>query len=159
MLLTRLMGMLIVLVFLTGCAATQKASPINQLEIKMAQLEKELRDRDTQIEELRYEVQELSRQGEDKDAYSMNEPLEELGPNNPQSPISSDISSDTIRVPVSGRDVQRALQSAGYYDGSIDGKVGKKTKQAIRDFQLANELTSDGVVGRKTWDMLKTYLK
>lgn len=56
------------------------------------------------------------------------------------------------------RDIQQALKNAGYYDGKIDGIKGKGTKKAIKDFQKANGLKADGVVGRKTWDLLDKYL-
>jgi len=55
-------------------------------------------------------------------------------------------------------DVQKALRNAGYDPGAVDGKKGPKTKQAIQDFQEDNNLTVDGVVGKKTWTKLKPYL-
>ncbi len=55
-------------------------------------------------------------------------------------------------------DVQRALQKAGFKIGSIDGKAGPKTKKAIQEFQKENNLTVDGIVGKKTWAALKIYL-
>ncbi|MFZ2937989.1 MAG: peptidoglycan-binding domain-containing protein, partial [Candidatus Omnitrophota bacterium] len=33
-----------------------------------------------------------------------------------------------------------------------------QTKDAIKAFQQANNLTVDGKVGKKTWDLLKEYL-
>lgn len=56
------------------------------------------------------------------------------------------------------RDIQTALKNAGFYAGAIDGKVGPKTKQAIKDFQSANGLKADGVVGPKTSKALQRYL-
>ncbi len=56
------------------------------------------------------------------------------------------------------KDVQQALKNAGYYSGSIDGVKGKSTKKAIKDFQKANGLKADGVVGRKTWEILSNHL-
>jgi len=50
------------------------------------------------------------------------------------------------------------LKNAGFYYGSIDGIVGSKTHQAIRDFQQANGLKVDGIVGRHTWEKLAPYL-
>lgn len=35
-----------------------------------------------------------------------------------------------------------------------DGKFGKLTERAVRDFQNTNQLSSDGVVGAKTWGKL-----
>ncbi len=57
------------------------------------------------------------------------------------------------------KDVQSALKNAGYYSGIADGKMGKKTRQAIKDFQKANGLDADGKVGKKTWLVLSTYLE
>jgi len=56
------------------------------------------------------------------------------------------------------RDIQQALKNAGYYGGSIDGIKGKSTKKAVKDFQKANGLKADGVVGPKTWEILSHYL-
>jgi len=56
------------------------------------------------------------------------------------------------------KQMQRALKRAGYYTGSIDGKLGPKTKDAIVKFQKANGLTPDGIVGRKTWKRLSQHL-
>ena len=56
-------------------------------------------------------------------------------------------------------DIQQALHNAGYNIGSIDGKMGPKTKKAIQDFQNENDLTVDGIVGKKTWAALKIYLE
>jgi murein L,D-transpeptidase YcbB/YkuD len=56
------------------------------------------------------------------------------------------------------KDIQLALKSAGFYNGHIDGKIGKSTKKAIREFQKANGLKADGVVGPKTRDLLLQYL-
>lgn len=55
--------------------------------------------------------------------------------------------------------IQTALKNSGFYKGEIDGKIGPRTKSAIRAFQKANNLNPDGVVGSKTWDALKKYLK
>lgn len=55
-------------------------------------------------------------------------------------------------------DIQRALTKAGFNLGSIDGKLGPKTKKAIQAFQKEHNLTVDGIVGAKTWEKLKTYI-
>lgn len=55
-------------------------------------------------------------------------------------------------------DIQSALKSAGYYDGEVDGKIGPKTRDAIRAFQRDHNLKADGVCGKKTWEQLKSYL-
>ena len=54
--------------------------------------------------------------------------------------------------------IQEALKNAGIYTGSIDGKLGPKTKQAIESFQSQHNLNADGKVGPKTWAKLSQYL-
>lgn len=56
------------------------------------------------------------------------------------------------------KEIQTCLKNAGFYDGSIDGVKGRKTRKAIKDFQKANGLTADGIVGNKTWEALGKYL-
>lgn len=55
-------------------------------------------------------------------------------------------------------EIQQALKNLSLYQGNIDGKLGPKTKQAIKDFQSQNSLTVDGKVGPKTWAQLAPYL-
>lgn len=50
--------------------------------------------------------------------------------------------------------VQEGLSSLGYYSGPIDGKYGKKTQQAVIDFQKANKLAPDGNFGRESWKVM-----
>ncbi|MCM8778746.1 MAG: peptidoglycan-binding protein [Candidatus Omnitrophica bacterium] len=54
--------------------------------------------------------------------------------------------------------IQEALSIAGFYKGEIDGKIGPKTREAIRKFQSAKGLKVDGVVGPKTWQELEKIL-
>jgi len=54
--------------------------------------------------------------------------------------------------------IQTALKNAGYYPGSIDGKIGPQTKQAVKEFQRTHGLSVDGKVGPKTWTQLAQYL-
>ena len=66
----------------------------------------------------------------------------------------------TVKADMSSRnkDVQAALKNAGFYAGSVDGKMGPKTKKAIEEFQKAKGLKADGKVGPKTWAELEKYL-
>ena len=59
----------------------------------------------------------------------------------------------------SSQEIQQALANLGLYQGKIDGKIGPKTKQAIRDFQAKNDLRVDGKVGPQTWSKLSSYLQ
>lgn len=57
----------------------------------------------------------------------------------------------------STRAIQEALKNAGFYQGAVDGKLGPKTREAIKEFQRVHGLNDDGVVGRRTWAKLRTY--
>jgi len=56
------------------------------------------------------------------------------------------------------KDIQLALKNAGFDPGSQDGKMGPRTRQAIKDYQKSKGLVPDGVVGPKTWASLSKYL-
>lgn len=56
------------------------------------------------------------------------------------------------------RDIQLALQNAGFYYGKIDGIIGPLSTRAIREFQEKYNLPVDGQVGPKTWAVLENYL-
>jgi len=61
------------------------------------------------------------------------------------------------RPPLKGRDVtgvQRALRHAGYRI-PIDGRFGPATETALIRFQRKHGLGADGVVGPRTWALLK----
>jgi peptidoglycan hydrolase-like protein with peptidoglycan-binding domain len=55
--------------------------------------------------------------------------------------------------------IQVALKKSGFDPGPIDGKIGKKTKKAIVEFQNAKGLKPDGVIGIKTWEELSRYFE
>lgn len=57
------------------------------------------------------------------------------------------------------KQIQLALKKAGFNPGSIDGRIGKKTRKAIREFQKAKGLKVDSVVGEETWQELMKYLR
>ncbi|MDP4178774.1 MAG: GH25 family lysozyme [Bacillota bacterium] len=59
-----------------------------------------------------------------------------------------------------GEDVkvlQALLDNAGYSAGIIDGIFGTNTQKAVKAFQSANGLDSDGIAGVKTWSVIKKY--
>lgn len=151
--------------FAAGCATTREPSQLSQLEIKVAQLERRVKDRDEEIEQLKYEIKDLNSQLDDidssqpaKEYYSASSSQKNMAVK--AAPVKpSDMDGEIIRVSASAQDVQQALKSAGYYSGAIDGKVGAKTKEAITGFQQAHNLKADGIVGKRTWEELKLYLK
>ena len=55
------------------------------------------------------------------------------------------------------REVQQALQRAGFDPGTIDGRMGRKTREALRHFQQAQGLVADGRIGPQTIAKLKAY--
>ncbi len=59
---------------------------------------------------------------------------------------------------VDGKVIQLALRKAGFEPGKIDGQIGKKTRDAVKDFQRAKGLAPDGHVGLKTIKALRDYL-
>ena len=46
---------------------------------------------------------------------------------------------------------QKYLTMCGFYHGSIDGIFGNLTEQAVKDWQSANGLNPDGIIGAKSW--------
>ena len=46
--------------------------------------------------------------------------------------------------------VQQALKEKGYYDYTVDGIFGTRTRTAVINFQRDNGLQPDGIAGEKT---------
>jgi membrane-bound lytic murein transglycosylase B len=42
------------------------------------------------------------------------------------------------------QELQERLAGLGFYEGNADGKLGSKTREAVRNFQLRRGLTPDG---------------
>ncbi|MBI4227930.1 MAG: peptidoglycan-binding protein [Candidatus Omnitrophica bacterium] len=61
--------------------------------------------------------------------------------------------------PTRVKTIQQALQAAGYSPGAVDGRMGRQTQKAIREFQEAHGLGVDGKVGPRTWAKLGAYLQ
>ena len=60
---------------------------------------------------------------------------------------------------VNTKQAQTALQNAGFKPGKIDGRMGKKTLEVLKEFQKANGLKPDGKMGFKTLSKLEEYLE
>ena len=54
--------------------------------------------------------------------------------------------------------LQEDLDELDYYTGSVTGKYGNLTKEAVRLFQRDYDLTSDGIAGPKTLAKIKSVL-
>jgi peptidoglycan hydrolase-like protein with peptidoglycan-binding domain len=53
------------------------------------------------------------------------------------------------------RYIQTELTALGYGPVPVDGLLGPDTAAAVRQFQAANGLAIDGVIGPNTWDALQ----
>ncbi len=135
-----LFGFLGALVVFTGCASKKKTTrEINALESQVNLLTTEIERIDRDLQEARGAVQ-----GGAGASYG------------------AAASGPVYRTPsgfeLPSINIQRALKNAGYYQGTLDGKIGTGTKDALKSFQRDNGLEADGVCGRNTWDKLKVYL-
>lgn len=142
---------------LTGCATTKSPSSLNQLQIRVAQLENQMDEQGQDVEELKYAIDTLV-SSVDRLAGSVDsvrKPVKSV--EMPKADVTVKDTDGILRVAVAPQDVQRALKKAGYYDGAIDGKLGSGSQSAIKAFQKDHDLVSDGIVGRKTWAELKNY--
>ena len=63
----------------------------------------------------------------------------------------------TVRLGASGdtvKNLQRLLNGQTSLKLKVDGKFGSQTDRAVKEFQRANGLRVDGIVGRETWTAL-----
>ena len=136
----------IVVVGLSGCAAGKTSQEVKRLQ--------------SQIGLLDQRVSQLERTGGTWQASEMMpEPAMEAGPTAAILPTSTAGASKNVGAAVkpSTRDIQQALKNSGFYQGSVDGKMGPLTKSAIKEFQRVHGLKDDGVVGKQTWAQMSTY--
>ena len=171
---------LVLIVFLSGCStmmSTSRRDPstVSQLRIKMAKMEKKLSASEEEVVGLKNEILTLEnrvKQLESYDIAAATTPYETDIDYNNASNAPSDLSAyyqeeadlsekdkEIIRVEASIHDVQKALKNAGYYNGAIDGKFGARSKSAVFAFQKDHDLSSDGIVGQRTWTELRNYLR
>lgn len=54
--------------------------------------------------------------------------------------------------------LQKFLKWAGFYEGEIDAKIGRMTRQAIMDFQAAVGIKVDGFFGKISLEKAKTFM-
>ncbi len=141
---------IVVLAGMTGCATT-RTGPNEYLELRISQLERELQDKDDQISLLEDEIERLEEKIVKTKSPSIprSEYIDLSQEGRPRTGI--------VRVNQSVEEIQTLLSNAGFYQGKIDGKIGDLTKSAIIDFQKANDLKVDGIVGLETWAKLREY--
>lgn len=69
-------------------------------------------------------------------------------------PVDESAPTRILRPGMSGDDVksvQSRLKALGYYTGTVDGNYGTGTMAAVASFQLRNNLSADGVAGKRTY--------
>lgn len=127
--------MFVLMVSLSGCVTTIKKTDeqLESLKNQVSSLESQLQSKEEEINNLRC-------------ALSKTEETQSI------------IRKCDITGRPNTRQIQTALLNAGYDPGAVDGKMGKKTKDAIKSFQSANNLVADGKAGSKTWALLKECL-
>lgn len=123
---------------LCGCASTARIS------------------KDDEINQLRMQVNQLQAQGKQKDEKiaALARIIEEG--NKEKLSVQPKHAQNGARM--TPENIQLALKRSGYYKGVIDGKVGDNTINAVKEFQRANNMPVDGVVGKQTWEKLKRHL-
>jgi len=122
-------------VSLVGCATTaKKATPEQESKDQVSSLEKQVQDKDLEISNLRDALAAAIQEKENFEKGKI-----------------------CTSAKYTMKDVQTALKNAGFDPGTIDGKGGKQTREAIKAFQKANGLVADGKVGKKTWVALSQY--
>ena len=131
----RLMLSLVLMLGLAGCATMRKDTAATEdMQIRVSDLERRLQEKDDQIHFLESRLEATRKTETTKMSQSSN-------------------------VKGTTREIQTALKNSGYYQGTIDGKMGRLTKSAITAFQKENGLKADGVVGQQTWAKLSGYLQ
>lgn len=129
----------VLLLNLAGCATAKKdiaSEQVIQLKTQLDELETALKQKDEEIVYLETELQRMQM----------------------QSVLTEKKTSKSRGAALSFKDIQTALKNAGFYNGPIDGKIGRGTRSAIKAFQKDNNLTADGIVGEQTALRLKKYL-
>jgi len=153
----------ILLTSLLGCATLRKPTAASQLQIRVSHIENQLDDQDETLSQLKSTVDELSLRSQPaKVSARTSQRIQKTAAPRIAKPATSQSSPSTpahiLRVPVTPQEVQTGLKNAGYYTGSIDGRLGSGSKRAIKEFQTDHDLVSDGIIGKKTWTELKNYL-
>lgn len=129
-----------------GCASTKSSMADKDLEVQglknhIQALETELQNKEQEITVLKESLERPQEYSSSKRPY-----YKKYG-------ISKVKSRPTVKH------IQIALKNAGYKPGTIDGRMGKETRLAIKSFQKDNKLQADGKVGKSTWQALRKYLE
>lgn len=140
-------GMLVVVgaLVVAGCATQRSAQDVNRLKSDISLLDQR--------------VAQLERSGM-RDTTAAEWPSDTTAPlaTSALPKAAATTATPSASLKPSKREIQQALKNAGFYQGTVDGKIGPKTREAVKAFQEVNGLKADGVVGRQTWEKLSPYL-
>ena len=160
----RIIGIIIAmisLVFLSGCVTTSKyKTDIERLQSRIDELQAAVKQQDgdkVALKEAQQQLEDaLKKQAQINDALrqDVDATKKKLASLNRRKPEDK----TELKMP-NAKEIQTSLKNAGFYAGELDGVIGPATKEAVRKFQEANQLTPDGVVGSKTWALLTKYLE
>lgn len=151
---------------LTGCITgkTNKNGLMNQIQLRVINLERKVEEKEREIVDLKFQVKELSSRldSDELDVVRGREGIvmveEPVVSRTKKTASQGNDKDNIIRMNVSPKTVQMALKNAGYYKGPIDSVIGSGTKAAIVEFQRNHGLVTDGIVGKNTWREMKLYL-
>ena len=153
---------------LSGCSSTGGGNSNNAVNAQMGVLADEVTRLDQALQETRGQLQQEQARVAELEARlggaaTTSQPAAASSQAaSPYSTASSEPYAGVYRTPAGfelpASSVQKALKGAGFYNGEMDGKVGPDTREAVRNFQRANGLTPDGIIGKTTWNLLKKHL-
>jgi len=117
-----------------------------------------VKQKDLEIQGLRNQVSVLEAQTQSKD-QEINNLKEALTKVDEQAKVATvSPGKEKAKGSLGLKDIQTALKNAGFYQGDIDGRMGKQTREAIKAFQKANNLKVNGKANKKTRALLSDYL-
>ncbi len=153
------LSLLGILLVTTGCASKkQTARQINTIQAQVGALTDEVARLDRSLQETRAAIQAEENKGQDLQSQ-LGQSRSRLRSLREEESVIRGIYRTPSGFELPSINIQEALKNAGYYQGSLDGKIGPGTREAIRSFQNDNGLDADGVVGRRTWAKLKGHLE
>ena len=146
---SRMAALIAMASLVSGCAGARTRQELARLQSQMGLLD----ERVIQLER--------SGVGGGFSAGAFSEPAVSVGTmpdaTTPAKKAAAPTASSAASLKPTTREIQQALQNAGFYQGSTDGKMGPVTREAVKEFQRVHGLTDDGVVGKRTWAKLKAY--
>ncbi len=136
--------------FFSGCT-TKEETGISEIKNQLTLLQDSLSQENQRVTELEFRVEALSTELQSLKTTTTHETQKETSGETSQP---KKVASENFV-----KKVQTALVAAGFDPGSTDGKTSPQTIQAIKNFQEANGLKVDGIVGVATWEKLQGYLE